>query len=136
MLEDRYPSLKGNIYGENYPVDDNLMLLHNVVSVGQALSMGMLFFGNFKYKAHLVLGSWFASMIVSGLVSTGAFEVYYDGELVFSKLDKDRMPSAEEIFRVLEDTYGVETYEELGMTRPSVLAQQQARAMYRQRRGW
>ena len=74
MLEDRYPSLKGNVKGENYPVDDTLMLLHNVVSIGQAMSMGLLFFGNFKYKVHLVVGLWVASAVVGGMVSTGAFE--------------------------------------------------------------
>lgn len=46
----------------------------------------------------LIIGIWFAgSMIHNALMSTGAFEVFYDGKLVFSKLASGTMPNLNEI---------------------------------------
>ena len=37
------------------------------------------------------------NIVINGLSSTGAFEVYLNDSLIFSKLSTDRMPSLEEI---------------------------------------
>jgi len=37
------------------------------------------------------------NMVISGLSNTGAFEIAYDGQMVFSKLETGRMPSVAEI---------------------------------------
>ena len=35
------------------------------------------------------MGAWFVGNTVSqNLLNTGAFEIYYDGEVIFSKLDQ------------------------------------------------
>jgi hypothetical protein len=40
------------------------------------------------------------------LLNTGAFEVYYDGDVVFSKLNEKRLPNVQEILRGLESRVG------------------------------
>lgn len=42
----------------------------------------------------IIFGSWFVgNMIHNGLTATGAFEVFYDGQLVHSKLATNAMPT-------------------------------------------
>mmetsp|Transcript_23999 Transcript_23999/g.42758 ORF Transcript_23999/g.42758 Transcript_23999/m.42758 type:complete len:111 (-) Transcript_23999:370-702(-) len=44
------------------------------------------------------MGIWFlGNAINNSLMSTGAFEIYYDGNLIFSKLGSGRMPFGQEI---------------------------------------
>lgn len=38
------------------------------------------------------------NMAVSGMSNTGAFEIAYDGQMVFSKLGEGRMPTEHEIY--------------------------------------
>mmetsp|Transcript_34928 Transcript_34928/g.87988 ORF Transcript_34928/g.87988 Transcript_34928/m.87988 type:complete len:137 (-) Transcript_34928:345-755(-) len=48
------------------------------------------------------MGIWLLGNAVNnGLMSTGAFEVYYDGSLIFSKLETGRMPFGQEITEAL-----------------------------------
>lgn len=62
------------------------------------------------YKIHVVpnrigwlAGAWFVGNIVSNaLLSTGAFEIYANGQLVFSKLAAGRLPTTEEFWNGLE----------------------------------
>jgi len=43
---------------------------------------------------------WFVcSMLTNMLTSTGAFEISYDGHMVFSKLDSGRMPMIDEVIK-------------------------------------
>jgi hypothetical protein len=49
------------------------------------------------------MGAWFLGNTVSqNLLNTGAFEVYYDGEVIFSKLEQKRLPNIPEIMSGLE----------------------------------
>ena len=46
----------------------------------------------------LALGIWFISgTITQNLQSTGAFEMFYDGRPIFSKMAKGRMPRLDEV---------------------------------------
>ena len=46
----------------------------------------------------IIMGAWFLGNTISnGLTSTGAFEVFADGQLVFSKLATGRMPNMQEL---------------------------------------
>jgi hypothetical protein len=46
----------------------------------------------------VVLGAWFiGNTLINNLVSTGAFEITYGTDVVFSRLSTGRMPSMEEI---------------------------------------
>jgi selT/selW/selH-like putative selenoprotein len=42
------------------------------------------------------------NMISGQLVSSGAFEIFIEGELIFSKLQTGRMPSLDEITRAID----------------------------------
>lgn len=52
-------------------------------------------------KMMIVMGAWFVgNTLNNALTSTGAFEVLFDGKVVFSKLALGRMPSSmDEIMR-------------------------------------
>ena len=46
-----------------------------------------------QYKMAIILGGFIGlNFVTSMLSSTGAFEIFYNGELVFSKLMTGRMP--------------------------------------------
>jgi hypothetical protein len=54
-------------------------------------------------RVALIMGAWFGgSMLANALESTGAFEVYYDGRLLYSKLASGRMPQLPDIAGPLE----------------------------------
>ena len=56
-----------------------------------------------KENKMLVGGALFiANNIGNGMLSTGAFEVYYNGELIFSKLKTGQVPRVEDIIYALE----------------------------------
>lgn len=62
------------------------------------------------YKTHLapnrigwMAGAWMVgNMIGNSLMSTGAFEIYANGVLVFSKLSTGRLPTADEFWGGLD----------------------------------
>ncbi len=66
------------------------MGIARVVSLLQTLSYGVLFLGDFPYKVHVFIGGFIVNSFATSMVATGAFEVIYDGEVVFSKLETDR----------------------------------------------
>lgn len=52
----------------------------------------------------LVMGAFFfGNTIVNSLLSTGAFEVLYGSDVIFSKLDTGRMPTMQEIVTGMEE---------------------------------
>jgi hypothetical protein len=44
---------------------------------------------------------WIANSLATSQLATGAFEISYDGDLIFSKLEEHRWPSPEELIRAL-----------------------------------
>ena len=66
------------------------------------------------YKTHIspnkigwMAGSWFLGNIAANsLMSTGAFEIYANGILVFSKIKTGRLPTPEEFWGGLEQALG------------------------------
>jgi selT/selW/selH-like putative selenoprotein len=52
----------------------------------------------------VLMGAWFiGNTVVNGLVSTGAFEIWYGSDVVFSKLVMGRMPTMEEIMNGVQE---------------------------------
>ena len=45
---------------------------------------------------------WIGNSIAQNMCSTGAFEIRHNNELIFSKLAEKRMPSIEEVVRILK----------------------------------
>ena len=55
-------------------------------------------------KMGSTMGAWFLGNTLSqNMLNTGAFEVYYDGETIFSKIRSGRLPSMPEIMTGLEE---------------------------------
>lgn len=120
FLERRYPSLIGSIEGANYPPPPHAQVLMMVVGYIQMAVLILLFAGGLVFKT---LGmeepEWYKSMaenklgtfatvflanaVVGSMTATGAFEVTLDGELVFSKLQSGRMPTADDIMARLTE---------------------------------
>lgn len=49
----------------------------------------------------LIGGYFLLNMIQSQVSSTGAFEIYLDNRLIFSKLATGRMPNAQELSKLI-----------------------------------
>ena len=53
-------------------------------------------------KIFIVIGFFVLNMWAQKQVSTGAFEVYFDGEVIFSKLESGLNPSISEIVGLIK----------------------------------
>lgn len=59
-------------------------------------------------KLAMAMAVWFlGNMLHNSLTSTGAFEVFYDGQQVFSKLQSNRMPNIDEILHRIAQAMGL-----------------------------
>jgi selT/selW/selH-like putative selenoprotein len=118
-LSRKYPTLI--FEGSEYPVDPIKALLSKVVGLIQYGLYAILFAGQFIFNKlgmpppafyyrltqNKVL-SFFIIMLVGSniqslLTKTGAFEIYLNNSLIFSKLRTGEMPSLEGIDRVLQE---------------------------------
>ncbi|BDA44855.1 probable thioredoxin reductase-like selenoprotein T [Coccomyxa sp. Obi] len=113
------------VLGTAYPVPPHKAFMAKVMMVAQYGSIGLLLGGEQLFAAlgmpvpelyqqyrdkrtGIVLGIWLlGNALQNQLVSTGAFEVYYDGERVFSKLESGRVPSTDELIDLLEAAMGL-----------------------------
>eukprot|EP00878_Enallax_costatus_P014671 GHUV01015347.1.p1 GENE.GHUV01015347.1~~GHUV01015347.1.p1 ORF type:complete len:159 (+),score=53.23 GHUV01015347.1:337-813(+) len=119
LIEQQYPGMQ--VVGSNYPVSPIKQAAAQAVSIAQMGGFAMVIFGDKVFDSLGVpppqfytqnvannrfgagVGLWFVgNLIQNQLVSTGAFEVYYDGSLVFSKLAAGRMPAVDELISSLE----------------------------------
>lgn len=123
LMQSEFPGQWNGIVGENYPAPEWASYAGTAISAIQLFVMALILMGDgvwtyvpgmqrppqFYYKmkenpalafilVFLVLPSY-----VQSFVNTGAFEVYVDQKLIFSKLETGRMPNVHEIFRALED---------------------------------
>ena len=119
FLEDTFPELKGKVEGGDYPASPLVELLQNVLSVVQLVGLlwavmgGETLLGYLGYKAHNLPGWYYtisnnsmqiavaifllAPQIVSRMSITGAFEIYYNDQQVWSKLSAGSFPSRDEL---------------------------------------
>jgi len=114
IIRQQYSDLE--VVGFNYPATPAKRMLSQTISYTQFGVLGMAFLGDrllpafgvdittpmyVKFKDNrLMIGaaSWFIGNTVSqSLMATGAFEVAYDGNLIFSKLKSNRLPTGKEI---------------------------------------
>lgn len=102
------------VIGEEFPLPSPRALLSKVVSIAQMGLFVLPFVAgrvetirNHAYyqvyeqkKFMFLIGGYFLLNMIQGQVSsTGAFEVYLDTRLIFSKLATGRMPLAHELAR-------------------------------------
>jgi selT/selW/selH-like putative selenoprotein len=119
----RFPGLE--VLPSNYPAPKHKVLAAKALGYVQWGVMGAAAFGerlapalgyelspealqSLKDKRFGVIAcSWFfGNMASNGLLSTGAFEVYYDGQLVYSKLQTGQLPTMAELLSELAARIG------------------------------
>ena len=91
-----------------------LALTHAGDSVSRAFGLASVpeFVTNLQAnKMGSTMGAWFLGNTLSqNMLNTGAFEVYYDGETIFSKIESHRLPSMPELMDEL--TIAIERYQQ------------------------
>ena len=119
MISQRFPGTE--VIGSNFPPSAFAVAASKAVNVGTFAAMGLTHFGDQlcaalgapatpAFVANLqsnkmgsTMGAWFVGNTVSqNPLNTGAFEVFYDGEVLFSKRKEKRLPTVPEIMGGLE----------------------------------
>jgi selT/selW/selH-like putative selenoprotein len=126
FVESKYPDFIGNVYGEVYPPSPVNVAIAQFASyvwfTGIALMMGgtIIFdqFGipvpeivqtmnNNKPVAFMVLFAM--NSVANSLIATGAFEIYVNDDLIFSKLQSGRFPNGDELVAAI-NALGYKSY--------------------------
>jgi selT/selW/selH-like putative selenoprotein len=122
LLEQEFPGQWNNIQGANYPAPEWTSYASTVMSVVQMFAMVLILVGDniwtyvpgfrrppefyYKMKENPALTFILMFLVIPSYVqsfaNSGAFEVYVDQKLIYSKLETGRMPHVEEIIRALE----------------------------------
>mmetsp|Transcript_25593 Transcript_25593/g.59433 ORF Transcript_25593/g.59433 Transcript_25593/m.59433 type:complete len:145 (-) Transcript_25593:1646-2080(-) len=117
FIEREFPELKGKVTGENYPTAPIIELLQQILQGVQLLTMALIIFGDSLWTVILRFSrvpQWYYPLkdhgyqvcfaifyllpqLLGRFIISGAFEVYIDEELVFSKLESGRMPEENDI---------------------------------------
>ena len=114
VLHERYPAL--SISGSEHPVEGMYLHIAGLLQIVQYSAIALLFVAETQVfprlgmappqwyiqlaqnKLGAAAGIWFVGNIaVANLARTGAFEVYYDGQTVFSKLASGMNPDIQMI---------------------------------------
>ena len=144
LILQRFPGTE--VIGSNFPPSAFAVAASKAVNVGTFAAMGLTHFGDRlclalgaratpAFVANLqsnkmgsTMGAWFVGNTVSqNLLNTGAFEVFYDGEVIFSKHKTKRLPTIPEIMGGSESAGGA--------TRRAPRGPRRARGGARGRRG-
>lgn len=117
-VEGSFPGIE--VHGGNYPVSATKARLAQLVTIVKFSIIGIMMFGDKLFpmlgmqppdmyeqvqdkKFAVGMAAWFfGNMASSSLSNTGAFEVFYNGSLVFSKLDTGLMPNLSAIVQSIE----------------------------------
>lgn len=109
-----YPGIE--VVPSTFPVTPSRLLAGQILSVIQMTAIVFFLFaeraaammgiqlspdmarGLSEKRVGLCIGTWIiGNFMKNSLTSTGAFEIFYDGQKIFSKLDTGRLPSLTEI---------------------------------------
>lgn len=101
---------------ENYPPSPERVFIARLVTILQyatiafalagqqileavGIQVGPVFWSGLAEKRwSLILGAFFfGNTLINGIISTGAFEVLYGSDVIFSKIMTGRMPSMDEL---------------------------------------
>lgn len=116
FVEINYPEMKGNVIGDVYPPPWYATWIATVASYLWVAGILIVFGGSSILKSlnipepeiliwinnnrmQTFIGLFLLNNVANSMLATGAFELYLDGELVFSKLLTKRFPSPEDIIR-------------------------------------
>ena len=118
FVESKYPDFAGNVFGEVYPPHPVSVMIAQVASyvwfAGIALMLGgtvifeklgmpvpqiIVQMNNNKPVAFFLL--FVMNSLANSLIATGAFEIYVNDDLIFSKLQTGRFPNGDELMAAL-----------------------------------
>lgn len=120
FIESNYGHMgEWRIVGENYPAPFHGQIIAQITSYIWLIGIALLVAGsqifkligipeprfmqdinNNKMVCFIIL--YFLNSFGAGQLATGAFEIQYDDLIVFSKLDSNRLPSADDIVKMVE----------------------------------
>lgn len=121
-VEHQYPEFQGNIEGGLYPPPSHAVMISTVAGYMWIAGIGLLVGGSSLFRALGMteppfvvwmnsnkVGAFFIlfmmNNIANSFLATGAFEVYLNDELIFSKLQSKRFPSVRDLNSLLS-AYG------------------------------
>jgi selT/selW/selH-like putative selenoprotein len=113
-IESNYPALSGNIVGDVYPPPRHAVLFASLASYLWFAGILLIFGGSYIFqsinvreprfvvwinenKIQTFMMLFLLNNVANSMLSTGAFEIYVDGNLIFSKLVHKRFPSPQDI---------------------------------------
>jgi len=120
FLETEFPELRGKISGGNYPPPAYAIYLMQLISAVHMIAIAFIFLGdtawNFvpfvqhppqwyqtckKFPMQTFIFIFFlVPTIVNSKLTTGAFEIMLDGEVLFSKISSGRFPNGPELVEI------------------------------------
>lgn len=118
IIKEKYPDLI--LQGDNYPPPPFKLYLSQFLGIAKIILIILIVsgFNPFSYfgtatpgfynwflenKMYACMMIFFLSNALEGhLVSTGAFEIYFNGVPVWSKLETGRIPSPAEVFQIID----------------------------------
>lgn len=132
FLQDKFPELKGHVQGANYPPPPLVEVIQRLVSYLQIIGLAWMILGGETLLRFIGYGggttqrplpAWYWTIqrngmqigmilffvvpqILAKFTVNGAFEVYLDGEEIFSKLKENRMPEVDDLVKPLENMLG------------------------------
>jgi len=120
FLEEQYPELRGNISGGNWPPPPYVKYLQHFLSIIHLLTVAAVFLGERFWTLIPFVRStpqWYHSLkeypmqtfvfifviapsFVSSAATSGAFEIYMDGEVIWSKLQTGQFPDGQQLLNL------------------------------------
>jgi len=122
FLESEFPELRGNIDGGNPPPPEYVQYLQQILSVLHLGAVAMIFMGDSvwsmipmmsgppkwyqtckQYPLQTFMGLFFVlPTLIPSQVTTGAFEIALDGDVLFSKIAVGRFPTGPELVHLFQ----------------------------------
>lgn len=118
-LVDAFPHLVDRVYGANYEVDSYKRMLAQFLTYAQTIAIPLLLFGEYVlpvWGANVLIIRWarenrlmvfFIAVamgtIANSLTASGAFEIYFNDDLIFSKLKTGRWPTLQEVTETINE---------------------------------
>lgn len=126
FVETKYPQFIGNVYGEVYPPADINVTIATLAGYVWFLGIIMLMGGSAifehlgiptpgiivemnKNKVVAFMMLFVMNSMANSLIATGAFEIYVNDELIFSKLQSGRFPHGDELIAAM-NALGYKSY--------------------------
>jgi len=118
ILEQHISEFRGNVIGDVYPPSTFAVWIAEIAGTLWMLGIALIIFGKsifditglpvpffIEYIANNKVQTFIILFVINNighsLLATGAFEIYLNDELIFSKLQAGRFPTMNEMFSIL-----------------------------------